>query len=195
MKKSGDLRYLKKILTTAEIEFVAGADNPEVALWSFWACKETAYKIIKKSEDETSFLPRLWTVQSKKSEKKQKEFEVILPGKEAISTRLFLTRNYVHCIGADNLSALDKIICGVDQLPDADAENIIEPSLFARRCLASALADYFHLNYRNIEIRREKREGELHPPCVHYMGKKYPVDISLSHDGRFVAYAFYSFRR
>jgi phosphopantetheinyl transferase (holo-ACP synthase) len=184
------LRYLKKILTTAEIEFVAHVDDPDTALWSLWACKETAYKIIKKSDENASFLPRLWTVQPKKTEKKQNEFEVILPGKEAIFISLFPTGNYVHCVGADDLSMLDKIICSVDQLPAVDVEKVISASSFVRERLTERLADYFHLNYRDIEIRREKKEGALYIPCVYYEDKRYPVDISLSHDGWFVAYAF-----
>jgi phosphopantetheinyl transferase (holo-ACP synthase) len=190
--KSRDLRFLKKILTSAECEFVSAAEDPNIALWSLWAGKETAYKIIKKSTDKASFLPRFWTVQPRKSRKKKNDWEVILPGEEKIFIRLFPAENYVHCVGSNDLSALDKIICGVAQMSAADIENINMPSTFARERLALALADHFHLNSRDIEIRREKKEGELRPPCVYYEKKKYPVDISLSHDGRFVAYAFTS---
>jgi phosphopantetheinyl transferase (holo-ACP synthase) len=189
-KKSRDIRFLRKILTDDEIEFVNDAECPDIELWALWAGKETAYKVLKKSVGKASFLPRRWTVQPTKSEKKQKDWEVILPGEEKIFIRPFLTDNYVHCIGSDDLFALDKVIYGVEQMSAADAENIFLPSTFVRECLASVLADYFHLNYRDIEIRREKVEGELHPPCIYYEDKKYPVDISLSHDGRFVAYAF-----
>ena len=61
--KSKDFRYLKKILTSAEIEFVNDSENPGKALWSLWACKETAYKAIRKSYAGLSFLPRQWSVQ------------------------------------------------------------------------------------------------------------------------------------
>ena len=60
--KSQDSRFLKKILTNAEIEFVQNAENPDAALWSLWACKETAYKVIKKSFPDAAFLPRRWQV-------------------------------------------------------------------------------------------------------------------------------------
>jgi len=32
----------KKILTDAEIEICKNAENPDMALWSLWACKETS---------------------------------------------------------------------------------------------------------------------------------------------------------
>jgi len=42
-----DSRFLKKTLTDEEIEIVNLSRNPDTALWSFWACKEAAYKVIK----------------------------------------------------------------------------------------------------------------------------------------------------
>ena len=60
--KSRDSRFLKKILTDAEIEYVKNADGPDQALWSLWACKETAYKVIKKILPDIVFAPRQWQV-------------------------------------------------------------------------------------------------------------------------------------
>ena len=68
-------------------------------------------------------------------------------------------------------------------------ENV-EPSLFVRECLSRRLADIYHLNFREMEIRRAKKGSELQPPYLYYENKKAPFDISLSHDGQFVAYAF-----
>jgi len=46
----------KKILTDAEIEFVKNAERSDEALWSLWASKETAYKVINKTYPDTSLL-------------------------------------------------------------------------------------------------------------------------------------------
>jgi phosphopantetheinyl transferase (holo-ACP synthase) len=186
--KSKNSRFLKKILTDAEIEFVQNAENPDAALWSHWACKETAYKVIKKSFPDTAFLPRQWQVIFKKSQSKYSDGEVTIPGEERVYIRLFSNLQYVHCIGADVLTALDELIWIVDVLPEAEKIN---PSLYLRYCVEQSLAKHFSLNFYQIKIKRTRENGELQPPRVYVNGRKTDIDISLSHDGRFVSYAYH----
>jgi phosphopantetheinyl transferase (holo-ACP synthase) len=186
--KSKDSRFLKKILTNAEIEFVQNAENPDAALWSHWACKETAYKIIKKSCPDTAFLPRQWQVIFNKTQSTYSDGEVIIPGKDRVYIHLFSTSQYVHCIGSDCLTALDELIWSVDVLPEKEKIN---PSLYLRYCLGQSLAKHFSLNFHYIKIKRTRENGELQPPRVYVSGRKTDIDISLSHDGRFVAYAYH----
>ena len=189
-KKSRDSRYLRKILTSAEIEFVRDAETPDIALWSLWACKETAYKVINKSGAGKPFLPRHWPVTLNKSDKMLVEGEVAIPEGKTIFVRLSFAESYVHCIGSDNLPDLDEIIWSADPLPEAGTGRNLDPSLFVRQCLFRRLAAMYQLDFREIEIRRAKKNHELQPPYLYYKNKKTPFDISLSHDGQFVAYAF-----
>jgi phosphopantetheinyl transferase (holo-ACP synthase) len=186
-EKSRESRFLKKILTNAEIEFVQNAKNPDLALWSHWACKETAYKVVKKSLSDAAFLPRQWQVTFNKRESIHSDGEVTIPGHDSVYIRLFSNSNYVHCVGADVLTSLDKLIWSVEALPE---EERINPSLYLRNCLGQSLAKHFSLNSHNIKIKRTRENGEIQPPHVYLNGSKTDIDISLSHDGRFVAYAF-----
>jgi phosphopantetheine--protein transferase-like protein len=190
--KSRDSRFLKKILTNAEIEFVQNAKNPEAALWSRWSCKETAYKVIKKSCLNAAFLPRQWTVIFNKSASRYSDGEVMIPGRDRVYIRLFSNSQYVHCVGTDCLAALDKLIWKVDVMPEEKDGKNIDPSIFSRNCLGQNLAQYFSLNFPDIKIKRIRSDGELQPPRVYVGGRKTDIEISLSHDGRFVAYAFIS---
>lgn len=183
--KSQDSRFLKKILTDVEMEFVKNAGNSDEALWSFWACKETAYKVIKKTFPDVAFLPRRWPVTFDKSKSKKSDGLVKVPDKGDIYIHLFSNPDYIHCVGVDELSALDKIICDVENLPAGKTD----PSLFSRLCLAQSLAKRFSLNLHQIKIKRTRTKGELQPPRVYIDGRKTDIDISLSHDGCFVAYA------
>ncbi|MCX6224706.1 MAG: 4'-phosphopantetheinyl transferase superfamily protein [Bacteroidia bacterium] len=183
--KSGNSRFLKKILTNAEIEFVQNAENPDTALWSHWTCKETAYKVIKKSRSGATFLPRHWQVVFNKIQSTHSEGEVIIPGNDRVYIRLFSNTQDVHGIGSDCRTALDKLIWSVDALPE---EEKINPSLYLRYCLGQSLAKNFSLKFHQIKIKRTRENGELQPPRVYVDGKKTDIDISLSHDGRFVAY-------
>jgi phosphopantetheinyl transferase (holo-ACP synthase) len=219
--KSRNSRFLKKILTDAEIEFVQNAENPDMALWSLWACKETAYKVIKKSFPDAAFLPRRWAVifnparlgfprhqpeegfaaargrsryyceptapagGSTKFQSVYSYGEVVIPGKDRVYIRLTSNPQYVHCVGADVLTALDKLIWSVDALPEKEKIN---PSLYLRNYLGQSLAKHFSGNFRHIKIKRTRENGELQPPLVYINGRKTDIDISLSHDGRFIAY-------
>ncbi|NTW76290.1 MAG: 4'-phosphopantetheinyl transferase superfamily protein [Syntrophaceae bacterium] len=189
--KSRDFRYLKKILTSVEIEFVYDSENPDKVLWSLWACKETAYKAIRKSYPGLSFLPRQWSVRLNGYDKMFTEGEVIIPGVNTVFARLFyLPEGCVHCVGADNRADLDNIIWGIEPLPEFTSGEIIEPSSFVRKCLVRKLAGLYQLNFRELEVRRAKEGGELQPPQLYYENRETSFDISLSHDGKFAAYAF-----
>jgi len=163
------------------------ADNPDLALWSFWACKETAYKVVKKYLSAVAFVPRRWNVVLKTNRSENAEGKVDLLGKEEIHVRLFSNSDYVHCVGTDNLKLLNKLIWRVEALPGKEKIN---PSLFLRNCVTNDLAKNLSLNADQIKIKKTRQGGELQPPQVYVDGQKTDIDISLSHDGRFVAYAF-----
>jgi hypothetical protein len=209
VQKSTDSRFLKKILTDTEIEQVRCSDNPDAALWSFWACKEAAYKVIKKQTSDAAFMPRRWSVNflnpalalmhcrrkavEEHLDENPTEFaagNVIIPERKTISVRLFSSFSYRHCLAADSPAALDKAIWRVVVLPAEQRGIENNPSAFVRLCLARRLATFFQEDHRHIKIRRLKKDGELLPPLVYLNDVKTDMDISLSHDGRFVAYAF-----
>jgi phosphopantetheinyl transferase len=189
-RKSRDSRFLKKILTAAEIEFVQGAKNSDQALWSFWACKEASYKVIKKKYPDARFLPRRWQVLLRQTASSRIGGEVVIPAKDKVYVRVFFHTDYVHCIGADDQKALKNVICKVKTLEVKENTEEKDASLFLRQSLAQGLIAHLHLNPSNIKIKREKEQSGLGPPRLYMGGKKSVIDISLSHDGRFVAYAF-----
>jgi hypothetical protein len=188
--KSRDSRYLKKILTAAEIKQVCESRNPDVTLWSLWACKETAYKVIRKSTPGASFLPLRWTMKLNHRDCFAADGKIVIPGEPSIFVQLLITESYVHCVGSDDLSALGKIVQGIERLPPPQRHKIIDPSQFGRVCLIRKLASLNNLNSSALTIRRTEKEGELQPPHVYQGNSKAPFDISLSHDGKFTAYAF-----
>ncbi len=185
------MRFLKKILTDTEIEFVQSAKNPDKALWSCWACKETAYKVIKKSHAHAAFIPRQWVVSFNKSKSTYVDGEIKVPSAPRLYFRLFSHVGYVHSVGSDCKDALEKTICAVVALPRQNNGERLDASLFSRECLTQNLARYFQLKSSDIKISRIQEKRELQPPYLFVNGKKSDIDISLSHDGRFVAYAFY----
>ena len=210
-QKSTDSRYLKRILTDTEIEQVRCSDNPDAALWSIWACKEAAYKVILKKFSGEAFLPRRWTAHFRQpaltvEHQASKLSEAPLGGqtptaftagdvetseKKIIPFFLFSSLSYVHCLAADGFDILNKVIWRVDVLPAGHNQKDGDPSIFARSCLTHALSVFLRDDHSQIKILRDReKDGELQPPAAYLNGIKTDIDVSLSHDGQFVAYAF-----
>ena len=108
-------------------------------------------------------------------------------GKDGVYIRLFSNPEYIHCVGSDNIVVLDKLTWIVEALPEEKKNN---PSIYLRCLLRQNLAQCFSFNFHQIKIKRTKQNGELQPPRVYVNDRKTDIDISLSHDGRFVAYTF-----
>ncbi len=211
MQKSMDSRFLKKILTDTEIAQVGSSDHPDATLWSLWACKEAAYKVLKKQTGDAAFVPHRWSVCFRRplpaiehqsahlsamqsDNRKSAMFatgDVSISEKKSIFFYLFSSLSYVHCLAADHCDVLDKVIWRVDVLPGGQEQKDIDASVYARLCLAHALSGLFRYDQKQITIfRAQEKNGELQPPAVYLDGVKKDIDISLSHDGQFVAYAF-----
>ncbi len=170
-------------------------------IWAIWAGKETAYKIISKSYSAASSSPRLYEVELDYSGQHSKS-EEFPAGNSSISgcvdtpfgqihIRIFVTCDYVHCVGATTpLEKTDAVVWHVDRIaPVAEASPEYE-SIFVREALKKHLSTYVDESPEDMEIRREKGANGLKPPFVYLNGRRDEIDISLSHDGAFTAYAF-----
>ncbi len=135
-------------------------------------------------------MPRLWPVKLSLHEQDFADGKVVVSKDCTVYVRLFLSESYVHCIGSNISANLDEIIWSVESLPKATPATNFEPSVFLRECLSARLAETYKLDFEAIDVRRPKKNGELQPPHLFYKNKKTSFDISLSHDGRFIAYAF-----
>ena len=108
-----------------------------------------------------------------------------------IYIRIFVTHDYVHCVGATTpLESTDAVVWHVDRISPISEVTPAHESLCVREALKKHLSEYVDENADDIEIRREKDTNGLQPPFVYLHGRRDEIDISLSHDGAFTAYAF-----
>lgn len=195
-----DLRFLKKILTDTEIEQVRSSGDPDEALWSFWACKEAAYKVIQKKNGGAAFVPRRWSVRGqvplnafvdrKPSPNDYRKGEVMIPGSDPVYFHRFTCSSYVHCLAADVPGRINQIIARVDHVPGPALHQPADPSSLARTKLIRLLARELRCPENDLRIIREKNDGGLGPPILYVAGAASAVDLSISHDGQYVAYAY-----
>jgi len=170
-------------------------------IWAIWAGKETAYKIVSKCDPYASSTPRLYEVSLNCSDKlsgsdKFYATQSSISGSVAtprgqVYIKIFVTRDYVHCVGATaSLEKTDAVVWHVDRISTDSEVSPAYESMFVREALKKHLSEYVDEVAEDMEIKRENGANGLTPPFVYLNGRRDEIDISLSHDGAFTAYAF-----
>jgi len=191
--KSKDQRFLNRVFAGEEIKQIQGSKNPDKMLWSLWAAKEAAYKIVKKLNPKTVFSHKKFEVDY---ESKAVRFEGII-----IPVVWVQNEDYVHCFGchADYdfnfdlietqvLKIEDPFFDGCDEAFFSKDERLSiksKESLYARFLAKQMLQKQ---GYTKIEIIRKKTGSSYDPPMVFQSKKQIEdIDVSLSHHGEWIA--------
>lgn len=101
----------------------------------------------------------------------------------------------VHVLGAGEEAVLEGARWGVERIdiredrPGLTAEPL---SLLVRERLLSRLSEALGYRHDDMGILRLRGERGLGPPRLYIRGRPSTVDITMSHDGRFMAYAFHA---
>jgi hypothetical protein len=188
--KSRDLRFLQRVFTDAERTCIVAADEPDVLLWALWAAKETAYKIASKTDILAVFIPRLYPVVLSSGDDKPTRSGWVDTPKGPVVVRVAITPEYLHCIGATQYPGiLDDVLWEVERLPPPAADGHYDPSTSVRRLAGRRLAKILDRPAADIDIRRFNDIDQWGPPAPYIEGQAAAFDLSLSHDGAFIAYA------
>lgn len=188
--KSRDNRFLQRVFTSAERECISAAAAPDVMLWTLWAAKETAYKIASKADLLAVFTPRLYPVVLSPDDYEPTRSGVVYSPQGPVAIRVSITPDYLHCIGATQLSGiLDHVLWDTERLSPAKEGGDPDPSAAVRRIAGRRLAALLDVPAVDIDIRRFQDMDRWTPPTTYVEGQPARFDLSLSHDGDFVAYA------
>jgi phosphopantetheinyl transferase (holo-ACP synthase) len=168
-------RFDARVFAPAEHRALRESEAPNPLRWAFWAAKEAAYKVAKKLDDATVWSPLRFVVRFERELEGAVEHE----GRE-IPVRVDADAERVHAIATDARVGFARIRARVAELPTPDAN----PSAAVR---ALARADIAKLLGAAPEALEFTRRGRIPILCV--AGGEAPLDLSLSHHGRFVAWA------
>ena len=185
--KERDRRFLERVFTPAERARILDAAAPTIALWKAWTAKEAAFKVAAKLRSRLVFRHQAFEVFGA-----HVRFEDLV-----IRVRWDAARDYIHCIGqlADaewrQLSgvalhddeSLDQLL-----LTDAEQASVYSMASARARLLARQLMKRWDLH--RVEVLRLWRSWGWSAPVLTEEGERLAgFDVSLSHDGRFVAAA------
>lgn len=191
--KNSDHRFRGRVFTSEENKAINQAQDPNYCLWALWAAKEAAFKAQQKYDLTTVFAPIQFVVCPTTlpllCEHNGEVEGELTHGKQRFRMKWRrLSAEVVHCLAllGDNERSLKDIAVAVRRCQDRALQSDM-----VRQLALSLLPSTFQKRYR-IQ-RRPLRLGDqlrLLPPyfyegndCVH------DIELSLSHDGSYVAAA------
>lgn len=169
-------RWVERVFGTPERTALDASPSPHLLHWAFWAAKESAYKARKRLEPETVFSP--------------KEFEVELrplPAADSVAVGRVLHQGdvfdlevrldgaSVHAVATSRDEVGARVLWKVERA-------LGDPGVAARRLAARAIGPALGLDPAGLRIVGR-------PPVATFQDGRAEVGVSLSHHGRFVAFA------
>ncbi len=104
-----------------------------------------------------------------------------------IAVKVFVFQSHLHCIGTSgNPRILDTVLWGYHRMDHPPTC----PSAAVRTLALGHIARCLNLSAEDMEIRNDIHNYGTGPPMLYIKGERAPIDISLSHDERFVGYGF-----
>jgi phosphopantetheinyl transferase (holo-ACP synthase) len=192
LAKERDERFLARVFTALERDCIANSLHPPLTLWLLWSAKESLFKVVSKLVPGTVFAHSQFSLRRKSLA--ELYFAEPSGGSLSLSTmhshyRIELgwewNREFVHCGASwgDPSRGFERHVALGAEVPNgplsAREEESVHSSesrkvrLLAKSCLKPGF-----------EIVR----AQSLPPVILRDGKPAPgMDLSLSHDGRFVA--------
>ena len=172
-------RFDARVFSFGEREVLSASGSPHSLRWSFWAAKESAYKVAKKLDAAVRFMPRDFLVRPV-----AEGWAMVLHETGSFEVRLEWTDEWVHAVATRTavgaVSTAHPVSGGIERLeaPGADASHSV------RELVCAALASRMDLPPGQVRIAAERGI-----PVALWRNRRLPVDLSLSHHHRFVAWA------
>ena len=168
----GQSRFDQRVFAPGEREALRSSAAPGRLRWQFWAAKEAAYKLAKKTDPGVIFSPSRFVVSLDGSGLGEVEH-----AGSGYLVRLVTRGDAVHAV-ATEWDASGRIVSGV-----ASTEVPLDASREVSKLATRALAEGLNVP---VEAIRIGRRGRI--PTLEVRGRA-GVDLSLSHHGRYVAFA------
>jgi phosphopantetheinyl transferase (holo-ACP synthase) len=199
-EKHLDRRFLDRVFTPEERRAIRYSSTPSQLLWALWAGKEAFFKAARKAQPDLIFSPRriqvvhggrvpggLGATSGK---------IVHLDAGLSAPTRWDWHPNRVHCISVIGPATDEGFVSRVRRLDEivsvpltaAETDSVYCPESAGVRILAHELLAPWQIE--DLEIVRTRNGRDFGPPRVFSHGVPLDnVDLSLSHDGAWLAAA------
>jgi len=198
-RKSRNSKFINRVLTTNEKVVFHSDQVTDTLLWTYWAAKESAFKVVSKIEPKVSSSPRKYEVSFDSDTKSSTKTGVVdTPVKRVhfcANSYISCGKEWIHCVSSSKALGLGPDIVynaiRIDHLYNYHFScSTKNESNYVRKIAGKKMAELLSVYAENITFRKNDHVGEQAYPKVYLQDKKTKIDVSFSHDGRFVAYAF-----
>ena len=171
-------RFDERVFRPDERALLERSDSGHVLRWALWAAKESAYKAEKRLDPEVVFSPKQFAVELSALPHAGgpgvAEGRVVHRG-HVLGLQVHVDRTCLHAVATRPRGAGARLLWSVDRA-------VSDPGAAVRRLAATAIASALDLDADGIQVARR-------PPVALHRGRSLMTDLSLSHHGRFVAFA------
>jgi phosphopantetheinyl transferase (holo-ACP synthase) len=184
-RRARHARFDARVFSDCERRAISGDDDGEARRWAHWAAKESAYKVAKRTDPSTIFSPVKFAVIFDGAFDAGQDGELrgsVQHGSASYPVRVSRRGDCIHAIAVAPGGHPTAMLAGVGPYPDdAGADS---PSRAVRRLAIRDLAPRLATDASNLMVRSSERIPRLQHRDGHDV-----ATLSLSHHGRFVAYA------
>lgn len=167
-------RYLDRVFSLGERSVILASTDLGVALWAHWAAKESAFKAVNRVDPSIRFTPSSFETSLNESFTEG----CVTHRHLALTVELDRTRDWIHAVSHLSRTNERDTVYAVDRVPAAE-----DPSKSVRSLARRELARTFSCSPDRFEISHSR------PPELFIDGGNSNVVLSLSHHGRWAAYA------
>jgi phosphopantetheinyl transferase (holo-ACP synthase) len=170
-------RFEERVFTEAERSTLARSPHRQRLHWALWAAKESAYKALKRLDPSLAFSPRALEVTLDPGTLSGHGHATgrVVHGSLQLDLEVRSSGESVHAIARRRTAGASRILSGVEKTRE-------DASVAVRRLATGAIGAA--LGVEPGELRISGR-----PPLVWRGGLRLDLSLSLSHHGRFVAFA------
>ena len=170
-----------RVFTLAERSRIALSTDVVRERWLTWTAKEAAYKLARKADSTAAFIPRRFEVVRCSGLRAR-----VLWGASRFECQWVSEESFVHALcflpGAHETSCV-----GFERIDAGEVDGLSPEALSraARRLAQQEIARVLAVPEGSLEIRKSNRI-----PFLCLQGQRLPGDLSLSHHGGMVAFAW-----
>jgi phosphopantetheinyl transferase (holo-ACP synthase) len=169
-------RFVARVCTRLEIARIESSHDPHRTLWALFAAKEAGFKVVAKLTPGIAFSPRRFVVDAQLSS--------VTHDVARLWLRVMDGEDWVHAVAGQGVA---EPVWAVERRPRQVTESAAVRELATR-----VVADHLGLDREGLAVERAEddrfRDG-LGPPRLLHDGVPLDLDLSLSHDGPWVACA------
>ncbi|MBI5505350.1 MAG: 4-phosphopantetheinyl transferase family protein [Deltaproteobacteria bacterium] len=176
-------RFDARVFCPSELALLSGSTEPDRTRWVLWAAKESAYKAARRLDPRTVFSPPRFVV-----ELHGYDSATVTAGGRYFSVDLVATCDYVHAVAyTGGASAAHSCIAVARLSVNARGQGPDRPSAAARKIALETLTRVLRVAPAELTICCDGRDRRIPALCLG--ANRGLTALSLSHHGRFVAFA------